>query len=182
MKICLLNGMENDNYVEDILVNIIGSEDLNHLKLREMNIEYCKSCDGCSKLGYCVQQDEGKYIIEGYKESDIIVLITPIKYGAYSKELKKAIDRTMPIGGQKLLVKEGYMIHQIKYNNKKVVVIGVLARENKEAEESFSSLVKANYYNMDWKSYKQCIIYKNMTEEEIECKIESVFREAMVYE
>lgn len=176
MKICLFNGMSEDNYIEDMIIKNLNKHEIKHLKLREMNIGYCRCCDACSKLHRCVQKDEGIDIVEGYKDNEVIIYLTPIKYGAYSKELKKAIDRTLPIGDAKLLVKEGYMIHKIIYNNKKVIVIGVLEKENKDAERSFSSLVKANYYNMDWKSYNQVILYNNSKEDELENKIKYVFQ------
>lgn len=176
MKICLFNGMSEDNYIEDMIIKNLDKHEIKHLKLREMNIGYCRCCDTCSKLRRCVQKDDGIDVLEGYKDNEVIIYLTPIKYGAYSKELKKAIDRTLPIGDSKLLVKEGYMIHKIIYNNKKVIVIGVLDKENKDAERSFSSLVKANYYNMDWKSYKQVILYNNSKEDELENKIKYVFQ------
>lgn len=182
MKICLFNGMSSDNNIEDMIIKNLDKHEIKHLKLRKMNIGYCRCCSACSKLGKCVQKDDGFEVVEGYKDNDIIIFLTPIKYGAYSKELKKAIDRTLPIGDEKLLVKEGYMTHKVLYNNKKVIVIGVLEKENKEAEKSFSSLVKANYYNMDWKSYKETIIYEYLKNEEIENKIKSVLKEVISYE
>ncbi|MGL5692638.1 MAG: flavodoxin family protein [Peptostreptococcaceae bacterium] len=182
MKICLFNGMYENNDIEEFLIRHIDKHEINHLKIREMNIEHCKACGACSKLKKCVQKDDGFKIIEGYKDSDIIIFLTPIIYGAYSKELKKAIDRTMPIGDSKLLVKDGYMTHRVIYNNKKIIVIGVLEKEDHDAEVSFGELVKANYYNMDWKSYSKEIIYTELSDNEINDKIESALKEMISHE
>lgn len=179
MKICLFNGMNEDSKIEAFIIRHINNHEVNHLKFRDMNIKYCKSCGACAKLKKCVQKDDGYKIIEGYKESDVIIFLTPIIYGAYSKELKKALDRTMPIGETELSSKDGYMTHKITYNNKKVIILGILDEEDKEQEDSFNELLKANYYNMDWKFYKKAIIYRNSNENEINNKIEVVFKEVM---
>lgn len=182
MKIGLFNGMKEANAIEDMIINNLPKENLKHLKLRDMNVNYCRCCDACSKTKECVQKDDGVEVVHTYQECDTIIFLTNIKYGAYSKELKKAIDRTLPVGDDLLLVKEGYMIHKIIYNNKKVLVIGILQMENKEAEKSFRTLVKANYYNMDWKSYKDLIIYENLSQYEQEEKIKSLLKEVISYE
>lgn len=179
MKICLLNGMSKSNNIESVIINNLKEYKVNNLILREMNIEPCSCCNACSFTGKCVKNDDGIEVVNGYKEAEVIILLTSIRYGAYSKELKKAIDRTLPIGESKLLVKEGYMIHKIKYNNKKVVVIGVLDEEDKDQEESFSALVKANYYNMDWKKYKQAIIYNSSDNKNKENSIRTVLKEVI---
>lgn len=179
MKICLFNGMSGDNNIEEMIISNLDNHDVTHLNLREMNIGYCRCCDGCSKLGRCVQNDEGGHVVESYKESEIIIFLTPVRYGAYSKELKKAVDRLLPIGDSQLLVKGGYMIHRIMYNNKNAVVIGVLDKKNYEAEGAFNSLVRANYYNMDWKEYRSLILHRDLKDMELENKVKSVLMEVI---
>lgn len=182
MKIGLFNGMKEANSIEDMIINNLPKEKLKHLKLRDMDVNYCRCCGVCSKTSKCVQKDDGVEVLQTYQKCDIIIYLTNIKYGAYSKELKKAIDRTLPIGDDLLLMKEGYMIHKIIYNNKKVLVIGVLEKESEKEEKSFRALVKANYYNMDWKSYKEGIIYENSPDEEQEEKIKNLLKEIISYE
>lgn len=179
MNICLLNGMKDSNTIEDMIVKNLNKHKLNHLKLREMNIAPCTCCNVCSFTGKCGKNDDAIKVVEGYRDGEVLIFLTNIKYGCYSKELKKAIDRTLPIGDSKLLVKEGYMIHKIIYNNKNVIVIGVLEKPHKEEEEAFSALVKANYYNMDWKKYKQAIIYNKSDLLEQENVIKSVLKEVI---
>lgn len=179
MKIALFNGMSADNEIEKILINILKNKDINHLKLRDINIGYCRCCGGCEKLGKCVQNDDGIEAVQCYMDNDIVIYLTPIKYGAYSKELKKFIDRLLPIGSDELQVKEGHMIHEIVYNGKRGIVIGVLDEENKDAEEAFNCLVHANYINMDWKLYKKIILYNNLDKSELEIKIKEVLKEVI---
>lgn len=179
MNICILNGMSNSNNIEDMVIANLNKNNINHLKLRDMNIAPCACCDGCSVTGKCVKKDDAIKVIEGYRDSEIIIILTSIKYGIYSKELKKAIDRLLPIGESKLSVKEGYMIHNMRYKNKKVIAVGVLDKEDKEQKESFSALVKANYYNMDWKKYKQVIIYNTSEAAQQENCIRSILKEVI---
>lgn len=179
MKIGIFNGMSTDNKIENIIVNNLNGYELENLKLRDMKIGYCRCCGGCAKSKKCVQNDDGIEVVESYKYNDVIIYLTPIKYGAYSKEIKKFIDRLLPIGDDKLLVKEGYMIHKIIYNGKKAIIIGVIDKESKEEELAFNSLVKANYINMDWKSYSQLIINKNLKEMDMESKIKDFLKGAI---
>ncbi|MEG0296401.1 MAG: NAD(P)H-dependent oxidoreductase [Clostridium sp.] len=179
MKIALFNGMSTDNEIENILINYLISSDVTHLKLRNMNIGYCRCCGACEKLGKCVQKDDGIEAVQVYMDNDVVIYLTPIKYGGYSKELKKFIDRLLPIGADELGVKEGYMIHKIIYNGKIGIVIGILDEENKEAERAFNSLVDANYINMDWKSYKKMILYNKLDKSELEIKIRDILKEVI---
>lgn len=84
MNICLLNGMSSSNTIEDMVVKNLNKHKLNHLKLRDMNISPCTCCNGCSFTGKCVKNDDGIKIVEGYRDGDVIIFLTPIKYGAYS--------------------------------------------------------------------------------------------------
>ncbi|GEM_PF-5717158 len=179
MKICFYNGMDSDNTIENIVEDNLKNHDFKHLKLREMNVGYCRCCSGCSKTGRCIKNDDGIEAVERYKESDVLILLTDIRYGGYSKNIKKVIDRLLPIGCDELQVKEGYMIHKIVYNNKKVIVIGVLNEQSENQEMAFNLLIKANYINIDWKSYSSTILYKNQNEVELTRNIRSVLKEVI---
>ncbi|MEG0309208.1 MAG: NAD(P)H-dependent oxidoreductase [Clostridium sp.] len=179
MKVALFNGMSTNNEIENMLINSLKNRELTHLKLRDINIGYCRCCGDCGKLGKCVQKDDGIEVVQCYMDNDVIIYLTTIKYGGYSKELKKFIDRLLPIGANKLEVKDGYMIHKIIYNGKRVIVFGVLDEENKESERAFNHLVHANYINMDWKSYNKVILYNKLDKSELEIKVREGLREVI---
>ena len=158
MKICIFNGMNDSNDIEEILLNLLDKYDRSHIKLREKKIGYCRCCNGCAENGICVQKDDGIEVLAEYKDSDVLVFLTNIKYGTYSKELKKAVDRLLPIGSKFLGLKEGYMIHKMPYNGKKLIAIGVMDIQDNEEVQGFKSVVRANYINFDCSLYKTIIL------------------------
>lgn len=64
MNICILNGMSNSNNIEDMVIANLNKNNINHLKLRDMNIAPCACCDGCSVTGKCVKKDDAIKVIE----------------------------------------------------------------------------------------------------------------------
>jgi len=63
---------------------------LNKLKYRG-----CQACMTCkTKLEKCVLKDDLAEVLEAVRETDILVLATPVYYGDVSSQLKAFIDRT----------------------------------------------------------------------------------------
>ncbi len=81
------------------------------LRLAEMNIEYCSACYACKKLGHCVKKDDMETVLEKMRKSDVIVLATPVYFYTMNAQLKTMIDRTLG-GAQRpgLENKEFYLI------------------------------------------------------------------------
>ena len=46
--------------------------------------------------GQCVQDDPAREVARACARADLVVLFTPVTFGGYSSELKKAIDRSIP--------------------------------------------------------------------------------------
>jgi ferredoxin-NADP reductase/multimeric flavodoxin WrbA len=47
--------------------------------------------------GRCRIHDEGQEIERAVHDADLVVLVTPLRYGGYSAQLKKAVDRLLPL-------------------------------------------------------------------------------------
>jgi len=67
--------------------------------LDDMNINGCKGCFGGGKNpnSPCVQKDDMEKIYPIYKESDVVVLATPLYYWTISGQLKTAFDRLFAV-------------------------------------------------------------------------------------
>lgn len=80
-----------------------GAESIGHnckvIKVRDLNIKFCKGCLACAKEPYkCVQRDDvNKKMLDEIREADILVFATPVYYYAVSGQLKTFIDRMNPI-------------------------------------------------------------------------------------
>ena len=100
-KIVILNGSPRKNGNTSALVKALtqGAEHAGHTVteffLDRMNIHGCKGCFGghSSQACPCVQKDDMAQIYPAVKESDVVVLATPLYYWNMSGQLRTAVDR-----------------------------------------------------------------------------------------
>ena len=64
-------------------------------QLRDTPIAYCRGCFNCwiKTPGICRTRDAGRYVARAFRASDAVFFLTPVTFGGYSSELKKALDR-----------------------------------------------------------------------------------------
>lgn len=63
--------------------------------LNTLNIKGCQACMGCkTKKDHCIVKDDLADVLEAVRETDVLVLATPIYFGDVSAQLKMFIDRT----------------------------------------------------------------------------------------
>lgn len=81
------------------------------IRLADLNIGYCAACYACKTKGHCVKQDDMEQVIANMRSADVIVLATPVYFYTMSAQMKTMIDRTLG-GAQKpgLENKEFYFI------------------------------------------------------------------------
>ena len=74
-----------------------GAKDSGHsvefVSLKDKEINFCKGCLACQKLGKCVINDDANEITLKMKDADVIVWATPIYYYEMSGQMKTLIDR-----------------------------------------------------------------------------------------
>lgn len=102
MKVVYISGSprkkSNTDYLLKLTLSITGGQ---FLKLTDYQIEPCKSCWACQKLGECVIDDEmSNVLIPMLLESDGIILGSPVYFNNVSAQLKAFIDRTWCIRGK----------------------------------------------------------------------------------
>ncbi len=104
-KIMILNGSPRANGNTAALIHSFteGAVSAGHegvcFHLREMNIHPCLGCFGGGKNpeSPCVQKDDMQNIYPYYKESDVVVLASPLYYWSISGQLKCAFDRLFAV-------------------------------------------------------------------------------------
>ena len=69
--------------------------EITELYLDDLNIEFCRGCWSCLKLGEpgCVLDDDMTWIYPKLNEADVIVFATPIYWWHINAQMKKFIDR-----------------------------------------------------------------------------------------
>ena len=99
--IVILNGSPRRKGNTSALVRAFteGAESAGHTVteffLDEMNIHGCKGCFGghSGKDSPCVQKDDMDKVYPAVKESDVIILATPLYYWNMSGQIRTAVDR-----------------------------------------------------------------------------------------
>lgn len=81
------------------------------IRLAELDIAYCSACYACKTKGHCVKQDDMEQVIAKMRNADVIVLATPVYFYTMCAQMKTMIDRTLG-GAQQtgLENKEFYLI------------------------------------------------------------------------
>jgi multimeric flavodoxin WrbA len=73
--------------------------------LSELNISPCRHCDGCLKTGKCVIDDDMQWLHADLRESDRVVLASPIFFMGVTAQTKAMIDRCQAIWVIKYVLK-----------------------------------------------------------------------------
>ena len=101
MNILVLNGSPRPNGNTRKMVDaftegaISASHQVNVVNVCQKNIKGCIACEYCHTKGHgtCVQKDDMQEVYSFLKESDMLVLASPIYYHGISGQLKCTIDR-----------------------------------------------------------------------------------------
>lgn len=100
----------------DMLANqfIEGAKAAGHnvekISLVGKNIQFCKGCLACQKLGKCVIDDDANKITEKVLDAEVVVWATPIYYYEMSGQMKTLIDRMNALYSLDYKFKEVYML------------------------------------------------------------------------
>lgn len=181
MSYVILNGMSpEDDFIQKVSL-FISDEfqrtdyDGKTIILHDKEIKPCLGCFKCwvQTPGICIIDDYGRETAKKMIQSDILVYLTPITYGGYSAELKKAVDRSLGLISPFFRVHENEIHHEMRYDKyPNLLVIGTLDKPNPDQEEIFTTLVKRNVLNLFCPKYTSKIIYTDDDEATIKKKIE----------
>jgi multimeric flavodoxin WrbA len=121
------------------------------LRLNELEIAPCVGCFGCwiKTPGECVIDDAGRDVAKAIVQSDLVVYLTPILFGGYSYELKKALDRSISIISPMFRRIHGEVHHKKRYARyPSILALGWLKQRTADEEDIFKVLVERNAINM----------------------------------
>ncbi|MBN2345281.1 MAG: flavodoxin family protein [Candidatus Aminicenantes bacterium] len=120
--------------------------------LATMNIKACRGCFSCwtRTPGRCIiADDDQEAVLRAWAGAERIILLTPLTFGGYSPELKKALDRAIPALLPFFIRINGETHHPQRYPRpRRLLAIGTLKGPDSESEEVFRDLVGRNALNM----------------------------------
>lgn len=167
----LYDALEQKGWIVDALV------------LRDIPIAACRGCFECwlKTPGLCVTDDAGRDVARRGVQSDLLVMLTPVTFGGYSSELKKALDRCICTVSALFARVAGEVHHMRRYERYPALLgVGVLAEEDSESETIFKTLVARNALN--WHSPAQAagVVRGNQGREEMAAQIQTLLHQVEV--
>jgi multimeric flavodoxin WrbA len=145
--------------------------------LRNKQIASCKGCFGCwvKTPGICVIDDYGREIAKKVVQSDLLVYVTPVTFGGYSSELKKALDRIIPSILPYFKIVRGEVHHAKRYKrSQRLAVFGVQAGSDPERERIFKALVDRNSINLHSPAHGASVLVEGEGGQEIDEQVGSL--------
>jgi hypothetical protein len=156
----LLDGRSDDDptlaLINDALADGLaaGGWAVDDWHLRDDRIAWCAGCFKCwtTTPGVCAHGDAGREVAARWVRSDLVVLLTPVTFGGYSSELKKALDHVIPILLPYLRKKGADTHHPQRYERRRgLLAVGTVPRGCADGPEArtFRRLVERNVLNME---------------------------------
>ena len=184
MKVTLLNGaLPGDTFVD--AVGAVLQDTLQAAgwtvtpwTLRDEKIAYCLGCFECwtKTPGLCRIDDTGREVVESIIGGNLVIYLTPITFGGYSSELKKAIDRSIGLISPFFTRIDGEVHHQARYDRyPSLVGVGVLPAPHPAQEQIFDTLVGRNAINMHAPTHDSVVLYRSQEPAVAVAGLRSVF-------
>lgn len=184
MKALILNAFpsEKNPNVENILKSELIEKDwqCETITLGEIDIKPCASCGNCATKtpGLCHQKDGMENILAKWVQSQLVILLTPISFGGYHSDLKKVIDRLLPLKTAYFTVHRRELHHENRYKHMpSLMTIGILREENTQEREAFPYLTERNAVNFLIDRFAAVIITENDEPDDVKKRIERGFKE-----
>ena len=131
-------------------------------QLRDIPLAHCQGCFECwtTSPGLCkTEGDAGREIAAAMIQSDLVVILTPITFGGYSSEIKKAMDRSICMVSPFFRRVDGEVHHKLRYRRyPALAAVGVLHEPDEEQERIFGTLVERNALNFASPATAVCVL------------------------
>jgi multimeric flavodoxin WrbA len=145
--------------------------------LHALDISYCRGCFECwvKTPGVCVSTGVGRDIAGAVIRSDLTVFLTPITFGGYSSELKKAVDHLIGLVSPFFMRIGGETHHKPRYAKyPRLLGVGALPTADEESERIFTTLVERNAINMHSPSHAAGVILSGWSAAEVRAGVQSL--------
>ncbi|MFN2340059.1 MAG: flavodoxin family protein [Halanaerobium sp.] len=170
MKALILNGEEMeglclDEISKSIIEGLIDNDfEVEEIILKEKEIADCQGCFNCwvKTPGICIIDDYGRDVAEKVINSELVVFLTPVIFGSYSYQLKKAVDRIISLVSPYFKKINGEVHHKKRYSEYfSLLGIGVVKEEDQTQSKIFKKLVERNSINFHTDNFKAEIFVLN---------------------
>lgn len=163
MKLVILDGTTPNLPVAEHLLAVaaLAGAEVEHFTLVESRLAPCLGDFECwiKTPGLCRTQDGINDIMQALHTADLAVFLTPIVFGGYSVELKKAVDRQIGLVQPFFHDRDGLTRHVARYRRyARLLFIGVRQGTDEAAADTFRELTAGNAINLLAPSFQTRIV------------------------
>lgn len=117
------------------------------------------SCIGCFSCWIkhpkkCIFKDNFNHIVESLKKSNELVIISKCRYGCYSNEVKKVLERCISYVLPHFEIRNNEIHHKSRYKNKLNLSTYFYGKIDEKDKMCVDKLVKANAINLNVVDFK----------------------------
>ncbi|MFA6583876.1 MAG: flavodoxin family protein [Elusimicrobiaceae bacterium] len=180
MRAVILNGVPAGNAAADVICGTFSSlmaekgHEVVSFNLGAMAIAPCLGCFACwvKTPGECAIKDDGITVTRAMVNADMLVFLSPVRFGGYSFELKKALDRMIGLSLPFFKRTKGETHHYHRYGAPKVfMAVGIEKSRSKSEEKVFSEIVARNAKNFSAAAHSSDFVLDNYTPEILREKV-----------
>ena len=123
-----------------------------HFPLGNMRIEPCYACRGCELKTFrrCVIRDDADLLLPELVRSEIIIVLTPITFGSYSFQVKRAVDKFNLICDLHYYYNKGELVKGFSPTGVKYYAVGICDNKETAAIRAFENLIKETLIIAGW--------------------------------
>ncbi len=171
MKALILNGAKSLDTDTDRFQAVLADElrgrhwNVEAVCLRETAVTRCVGCFDCwiKTPGICRFKDAGPWIAQSFIQSDLAVFVTPVTFGGYSSELKKALDRAICLISPHFMKIKGEVHHKPRYSRyPRLLAFGLREQPREDSDAVFAQLVGRNALNLHTPAHHAALVQSSL--------------------
>ncbi len=181
MRATIFDGSRTDDKFLTDIQSVVTTElsssgwETESLILREMKITHCVGCFQCATTtpGLCRFNDDGRSVAKNFIQSDLVVFLSPVTFGGYSSQLKKALDRMICLISPFFTKIKGETHHKKRYDKyPRLLGLGVLPGEDERSERIFTKLLERNAINMHAPTHEALVVIRDRSIDSVGAQIQ----------
>jgi multimeric flavodoxin WrbA len=149
--------------------------------LPDLRIADCAGDFNCwlKTPGMCSINDANRDVARAIVQSDLLVFLTPITFGGYSSELKKALDHVVQVISPFFQTMDGETHHRMRYErHPRLVGLGLMDRVDEEAAKVFRTIVARNALNLHNDRHASGVLHPGLGEAGIAAEVDRLLNAA----
>lgn len=184
MNFTILNGMHPGQQPIEVIHSQLerdlerSGHSYNSFRLHQTDMPWCRGDFFCwiKTPGECMLKGISSEIGQTMIRNDVTVFLTPVTFGGYSSQLKKALDHQIGLILPHFMNVGGETHHKPRYERyPRLAGIGFLNEPDEEKEKIFSELIGRNAINMHAPAHAACFVYADDSPERISVKLTLLF-------